>query len=189
MTIKHKHALNSLIKFLRPLKKTVLLIAAVVAITILITTLPAIWLSRRTDLEVPSLGTIKTLGVEAYWDRNLENKTEAIHWGTVWVGSSQNISFFVRSISNYIAKLTLNTTTWNPANISDYMNLTWNYNGTPINPGEVIQVTLTLSASSSISFIRYLITNDVREFSFDIIICTSEYSSNPSQSSNPCAFS
>jgi hypothetical protein len=54
------------------------------------------------------------------------------------------------------------------------MNLSWNYNGTIIHLGEIIQVTLTLTASSSHAFLIYLITSDVKQFSFDIIINTLE---------------
>jgi len=53
------------------------------------------------------------------------------------------------------------------------MNLSWSYNGTPLNPSEIIQVTLTLSAPLSDSFIYYLIANDVKDFNFDIIIAAS----------------
>jgi hypothetical protein len=127
-------------------------------------------LSRINNLSVPSLGTIKTIGVEVCWDPNCENKTETIDWGTVWPGSSKNVTFYIRSVSNFEATLNLNTTNWNPANISDYISLSWSYNRTPLKPGEIIQVTLTLSASSSDSFIRYLIANDVKDFNFDIVI-------------------
>jgi len=168
--------MKRLSEFLEPSKKTVLLIVAVAAITVLVTSLTAIWLSKITNLQIPSLGTITTLGVEAYWDKNLTNKTEEIKWGKIWPGSSQNVTIYIRSISNVETTLILNTTNWNPTNLTDYMNLTWNYNETTIHPDEIIQVTLTLSASSSYSFIMYLITNDVKQFSFDIIIRTSEYS-------------
>ena len=170
-----KNTFNSLIEFLHSSKRVILLITITVVVTLIISSVISIWLSKVTNLDVPSLGTIKTLGVEAYWDLDLENKTETINWGTIWIGSSQNVTLYVRSISNYVATIHLNTTNWNPTNISDYTNLTWNYNGTPVNPGEIIQITLTLSTSSSNSFIRYLITNDVKQFNFDIIISTSEY--------------
>jgi len=156
-------------------KRTVVLIFVVVVITLVMSTIISMWLEGITNLHIPSLGTIRTLGVEAYWDRNLENKTEIIDWGTIWPGSSRNITFYLRSISDVETTLYLNTTNWNPANISDYMTLSWNYNGTRFHPGEIIQVTLTLSAPSSRSFIRYLTTNNVKEFSFDIIIGTSQY--------------
>ena len=171
-----KKAFNSLIEFLRSSKRTILLILITVMITLVISVITSIWLSRTINFHVSSLATIKTLGVEAYWDRSLENKTEKVDWGTIQLGSSQNVTFHVRSISNIETTLNLNATNWNPANISRYMNLTWNYNGTTVRPSEIIQITLTLSASSSSDFITYLITNNVKEFSFEIIISTSEYS-------------
>lgn len=166
---------HSFIVFLRSSKKTILLILIVAIASIAITTTISILLSKINSLDVPSLGTIKTIGVEAYWDPNFENKTEIIDWGTIWPGSSINKTFYIRSVSNFKATLNLNATNWNPANISEYITLSWNYNGTLVNPGEIIQVTLTLSASSSNSFINYLIANDVKDFSFDITIDASEY--------------
>ena len=169
-----RNKIRSFIAFLRSSKKTVLLIVIVAVASIAITTTIFILLSKTDSLNVLSLGTMKTIGVEAYWDPNRENKTEIIDWGTIWPGSSKNITLYVRSVSNFKATLNLNATNWNPANISDYISLVWSYDGTPVNPGEVIQVTLTLSASSSDSFIQYLVDNDVKDFSFEIVIATSE---------------
>lgn len=168
-------AFDSLIKFLRSSKKTVVLILIVVVITIVISTMLSMLLQKTDNLFVPSIGTVETQGVEAYWDIDFENKTETIDWGKIWVGSSQDVTFYVRSISNVETTLYLNTTNWDPSNLSDYMSLSWNYNGTTVNPGEIIQITLTLSAPYSSDFISYLITKDVKEFSFEIIISTSEH--------------
>jgi len=152
----------------------VLLILTVAAVTLLLSSGLSIWLSEVTKLEVPSIGRVKTIGVEAYWDENLENKTEAVDWDTIWLGSSKNVTFYLRSISNVKTVLQLNATNWNPTNVSKHMNLSWNYNGTPINPGEVIRVTIRISAPPSVRFIEYIITNDVKEFSFDIVISATE---------------
>jgi hypothetical protein len=165
-----KNPFDFLSKFPRPSKKTVLLILVVAAVTLLLSALISTWLTKVNNLNIPSVGNVMTLGVEAYWDENCKNKTKQVNWGTIWLGSSKNVTFYLRSVSNVDAQLNLNTTKWNPANVSDYLNLSWNYNGTPINPHQVVQVTLTLSASSSYSFMEYLITNNVKEFSFDINI-------------------
>ena len=173
-------AFDPLTKFLRPSKRTVLLILVVVVTTIVISAAVSILLQRTTNLYLPSLGTIKTLGVEAYWDANLTdkiNESEEINWGTLWIGSSNNITIYLRSISNVESTLYVNATNWNPANLSKYMNLKCPRNGTTVQPGEKIQTTLTLSAPYSSDFILYLIANDVKEFSVDVIISTSEYSS------------
>ena len=175
-----KDIFGSFVKFLRSSKKTILLVTITAVITLIIGSLISIWLSKVTNLKVPSIGTIKTLGVEAYWDANLTDKIdedEQIDWGTLWIGSSNNITIYLRSISNVEATLYVNATNWDPANLSDYMNLLCTRNGTTVHPGEKIQTTLTLSAPYSSKFISYLIANDVKEFSVDVVIRTSEYHS------------
>jgi len=127
----------------------------------------------------------KNLGVEAYWDKNLENKTETIDWSTIWLGTSKNVTLYIRSISNIETTLKLKTANWTfrdsnnkivaePSNSSPYINLTWNYNETTVRPDETVQVTLSLCVDHSTDFSEFLIANDVKEFSFDIIISTSE---------------
>jgi len=78
-----KGALSSPIEFLRSSKRAILLIIITAVITLTISAVISIWLSRTITLHVPSLGTIKTIGVEVYWDENLEHKTETIKWGTM----------------------------------------------------------------------------------------------------------
>lgn len=156
--------------FPRPTKNTVLLTLAVAAVTLLLSAAISVWLSEVTTLNIPSIGTVKTIGVEAYWDENLENKTEEINWEIIWVGTSKNVTLYLRSVSNVETVLKLNTTKWNPTNISKYMNLSWDYNGTPINHSESIRVTMILSALPSDRFREYIISYNVKEFSFDIII-------------------
>ncbi len=179
-----KLSFDSFTKLLRPSKKTVLLILVVAAVTILLSAIISIWLSRVTNLKVPSIGTIRTFGVEAYGgDIKLKEGEQYIDWGTIYPGTLTNRSFYIRSKSSIEAILNLDTANWTfrdsdgkivtgPNN--NYMSLTWNYTDTPVDPGEVIMVALTLSASSSSSFIDYLMASDVRDFSFDIVIFASE---------------
>lgn len=161
--------------FLNRSKKTLFLILIVALASVALTTTISIMLSKTSNFTLPSLGTVKTIGVEVYWDQNLENKTETINWDEVWVGSSKNVTVYIRSISNNQIILNLNATDWNPTEVSDYMNMSWDYNGTLLNPGETIPVMLTLSIPSSYSFVNYLIDNDVQNFNVDIhIIAASE---------------
>ncbi|TRZ53934.1 MAG: hypothetical protein D4S01_00415 [Dehalococcoidia bacterium] len=165
---------NSLFALLRQHKKTLLLILIVSTATILISSAISIWLSNFHNLTLPTIGTIKTIGVEAYWDPNCENKTETIDWDTVWPGSTKNVTLYIRSVSNVKTALHLNTSNITPSNISEYLNLSWNYDGTPLNPDGIIPVTLFLSASSDKSFSRYLIANNVTDFSIDIHVVAYE---------------
>jgi len=165
---------NFFFTFLRQHKKTLLLILIVSTATVLISSAISIWLSDFHNLTLPTMGNIKTIGVEAYWDPNCENKTVTIDWSTVWPGSTKNVTLYIRSVSNFKTTLHLNTSNITPAKVSEYLNLSWNYNGTPLNPNEIIQVTLFLSASGDKSFIRYLINNDVTDFNIDIHIIAYE---------------
>jgi len=165
---------NFLFNFLHQHKKTLLLVLIVSTATVLISSAISIWLSDFHNLTLPTVGTIKTIGVEAYWDPNCENKTETIDWNTVWPGSTKNVSLYIRSVSNVKTTLHLYASNITPANVSEYLNLSWDYDGTPLNTDEIIQVTLFLSASDDKSFSRYLIDNDVTDFNIDIHIVAYE---------------
>ena len=159
-------------KFNKSSKNIILFILLIVSITLILNSIISILLSKTTNLNIPTIGAIKTIGVEAYWDENLENITNIINWNNLWLGSSKNVTLYMRSISNEKTVLKLNATNWNPRNISKYMNITWNYYQTPVTPDEVVIVTITLSAPGSESFIEYLITNNVQKFTFELIIST-----------------
>ena len=165
---------NSLFALLYRHKKTLLLILLVSTATILISSAVSIWLSNFHNLTLPTIGTIKTIGVEVYWDSNLQNKTEIIDWNTVWPGTTKNATLYIRNVSNVKTTLHLNTSNIDPANISEYLNLSWNYDGSPLNPNETIQVTLFLSASDDILFISYIIANELTAFNLDIQIAAYE---------------
>ena len=87
---------------------------------------------------------------------------------------SSNLTLYIKSTSNFIVTVNLTLTDWDPQNISDYISITWDYNGTLLNPGDVIPVTLTLTVPSSEDFINYLVTNEVRTFSVVVHLIASE---------------
>lgn len=78
--------------------------------------------------------------------------------------------FKYETFSNFNTTLYLETANWIPVNLSDYMNLTWNYKNQTVQPGAMVEATLTLSTSSSSSFFYYLLALPDDEFSFDVII-------------------
>lgn len=175
-----KNFLRSLIRVLRLQRKIVLLVIVVVVITVLVNTLVSMWLSRFHNWNVPSIGTIYAIDVEVYGGDIIQNGNQSyVDWGTVYPGTSTNRSFYIRSDSNIeiIPKLQLSNVTFlspGEENVTDplnnYMILTWNYNNTPLKPRQEVYVTLTLSVSSDIDFISFLINNNVTSFSFYIRI-------------------
>jgi len=103
--------------------------------TIVLSTTISIWLSKTNKFYFPNIGTIRTIGVKAYSDSNLENVTTEIQRGIIYPGSSRNVTLYLQSISNTNTIFELKTENWmflNPANDivlgpSDktlYMNLT-----------------------------------------------------------------
>ena len=141
------------------------------------------WLSSYYNLHLPSVGTIRVIGVEAFGGNltTAEDGGQVIDWGTVYPGKITNRSFYVRSISNepIILQLMLSNLTFQnsegayvtePLPLEKPLNLTWNYTGTPLKPSEQICVILTLEVSSDPEFIKYIIGNDVKQFFFIIVI-------------------
>jgi len=183
-----KHLFTTFIKFLDRSKKTIFLILVVAAITLVLSATISIWLSRINHLYIASVGNIKTLGVEAYDGDIIGSGDERyIDWGTVYPGTLTNRSFYIWSKSNIKTTLNLDTSTdalnWTfldsagknvTGSDNDIPDLDWDYNDIPVSPNETIYVTLTLNVSDSVSFIEYLLANDVTGFSFDICIYASD---------------
>lgn len=175
--------LNSVIHFVRRLWKTIVLIVFVSLATLLLSAAVSIWLSSFHNLHLPSVGTIRVIGVEAYGGNltTAQDGSQVIDWGTVYPGMTTNRSLYIRStssepitlqliISNLTFKNSEGADVTEPLPLEKPMLLTWNYTGEPLNPKESIHVVLTLEVSSDPRFIWYIIDNNVKQFSFIINI-------------------
>jgi hypothetical protein len=185
MTQQKPTPLSSVVASLRHLKKTILLIIVVAAVTLVLSGIISIILDTTSIISLPSIASIHTVGVKAFWDPNLQNQTTQIQWGTVYPGQSYNVTLYIQSISNVPTTLQLTTTNWTylntnntiaagPATSTPYMNLTWNYNNQTLNPAQTIQTTLTLTTDNSPNFIKFLINNSIKQFEMDITIQANE---------------
>lgn len=123
---------------------------------------------------IGNTANVESVGVGVYWDAKCSSPVYSIGWGQIEPGSTKNVTVYIRNEGNKESALFLATDSWRPANMSKYMNLTWDYNGEVVRPGNIIQVMLFLSPSSSSEFHRYLMLNDVKEFGFDVIIGVNE---------------
>jgi hypothetical protein len=180
-----RKSINFLSNKIRRSWKTALLIIIVAVAAMAVSALVSVWLSRYSNLHFPSIGTIYTMGVEAYWDQNLTNRTGQIQWGTLYPNTKTNVTLYLHSMSNIPATLTLKTENWTfvnsagtnvtePPNRETYMNLTWDYNNQTLNPDQALQTTLTLTVTGDSIFLEYLIQNNVTTFNFNISIRTKE---------------
>jgi hypothetical protein len=139
--------------------KPLAVLLSIVALTVLASAF------TESSVRIVGRGTVKTVGVGVFWDSNCTNPVSYIDWGMVEPGSLNNVTVYVRNQGNVVASISLATENWNPSTASNYLALTWNYKGQQLNPLEVVQVTLTLTVSSSVQ--------GIESFSFDIIISVS----------------
>jgi len=110
---------------------------------------------------ISNVGTLKlNVGVGVYWDASSANRITAIDWGSLEPGATKSYSVYIRNEGSYALTLSMSTSNWSPSTASNYMTLTWNYNGQTINAGKAVTVTLTLTVSENIT--------DISGFSFDI---------------------
>jgi hypothetical protein len=119
----------------------------------------------QSSVRIVGRGTVKAVGVGVFWNSNCTNPVSFIDWGMVEPGSMNNVTVYVRNEGNVAASISLATENWNPSNASDYLALSWNYDGRQLNPQEVAQVTLSLTVSQSV--------RGIENFSFDIVISVS----------------
>jgi len=138
----------------------------VVLIVIAVMAIPFSYvLALNNSVTIGNVGSITTIGVTLYWDSECTNEVSSIDWGVADAGSSVNKTVHIKNIGNKAATLSINTVDWQPPEASDDISLDWDYTGQTMDPDAVLEVTLTLTISSSIS--------DITNFSFNIIIMAS----------------
>ncbi len=116
----------------------------------------------QTNRTISNVGALKGIGVGVYWDQACTNAVSYIDWDTIEPASAVNKTCYVRNEGNSVSTLGLQTSNWDPSEAANYMSLSWDYGGQSMNPDEVVQVTFTLSVSSSIQ--------NITNFSFVITI-------------------
>jgi hypothetical protein len=111
---------------------------------------------------ISNTGSVKAIGVGVYWDQNCTNPVSAIDWGILEPGSTKNVTIYIRNEGNSAVSLGMETSNWSPSNASNYIALSWDYDGSSIDPSVVVSVIFTLAVSASIE--------GITSFSFDITI-------------------
>lgn len=121
--------------------------------------------SAQASRTFSNTGTVRTIGVGVYWDNECTDPVSSIDWGTLEPGATKDVTIYIRNEGSSDSTISMYTSNWNPSSAWEYIGLSWDYAGQQMSPDEVIQVTLTLSISSSIE--------GITSFSFDITITAS----------------
>lgn len=139
----------------------IMLVTYTLALSLVSQTFPA----GQTTTTLSSTGTIQiqtTAGIGVYSNAQGTTSLTSLSWGTLQPGGTQNVTCYIKNEGNTATTLSLETSNWNSATAENYLDLSWNYNGTPIDPDVVVQISLTLTVDSNIQ--------GVSTFSFDITI-------------------
>lgn len=140
-------------------KKLYVVLACVVAFLLGVASTVAIMTWSQ---KIPNVATLKVVGVGVFKDVNFTMPVTMIDWGMVEPGETKNYAVFLRSESNVPMSLTIYVADWNPANASQYLQLTWNYSGAQLAPHASVPINFSLTVNVTIP--------KFPAFSFDIWI-------------------
>jgi hypothetical protein len=142
--------------------KLVLAVITLMLLTVILSRLIIVGVSSlyQTSSTISSVGTFKAIGIGIYWDDALTSRVDKINWGALEPGTQKSFTIYIRNEGNMPLTLSISTSNWNPAAVSNYLTLTWSYSGQVINAATTAVLTLTLAVSESIT--------GIYSFGFDI---------------------
>ena len=114
--------------------------------------------SRR----IENQAAVKAVGVGMYQDPALTVPLTEINWGVLEPGEEKNYTAYIENDSNVPITLVLTTDNWSAGNASNFIALTWDYDGQLLGVDGFVEVTFTLAVDPAIS--------GIDAFSFDIVI-------------------
>lgn len=143
-------------------KPQALAIYALVATVLLVSGWMVVSALRQGEVAINNVGNIRTVGVEVYADETLTQPLTHIDWGLVEPGETKTFPAWVFNSGNDAMTLQLLTENWSPTEASQWITLTWNYDGDSIPVDSSIPVTFSLSVDINVT--------GFTDFSFDISI-------------------
>lgn len=122
--------------------------------------------ATQTSQTLSSTGSIQvqttTADLGVYSDVGCTTPLTSLSWGTLQPGGIQTEDCYIKNEGTTPLTLSLQTSDWTPANAENYLDLSWNYNESPIGAGAAVHVTFTLTVDAGIE--------GITSFSFDITI-------------------
>jgi hypothetical protein len=111
---------------------------------------------------IPNLATLKVVGIGVYEDPGCTVSVAQIEWGMVEPEDRATFDTYIKNESNVPITLTIYTEDWSPANASNFISLSWDYNGSEILVDDSIPVAFVLNVDPA--------TAGIDSFSFTIVI-------------------
>jgi len=127
-----------------------------------IVAIPQVYVKVNKGINIGSRGSVKAIGIGVYGDSACTNAVTFLDWSVLDIGSSYVRTIYIKNTGNVVAVLALDTVDWDPPSASDFISLTWDYDGQPFEPNTVVKVILTLTLDPTLT--------GITDFSFNIII-------------------
>jgi hypothetical protein len=118
--------------------------------------------SLQTNKTIGSYGSVKAVGVGVYSDSDCTTPVTSLNWGMMSPNSTQSIKCYVKNTGNQNLTLSMSTSSWNPANCTQYMTFSWNLAGATLGAGQNKTAVFTLAVSAFVQ--------GITSFSFDVTI-------------------
>jgi uncharacterized protein YcnI len=136
------------------------LILMIIAIAATFTSYAALTVNKS----VLSAGSVTvSADLTVYSDSACQNNLTSVNWGTPTPGTNVTKTIYIKNTGSGVSlALSMNTSGWNPTSANGPITLTWDQEGTKLNPGQSTAAILTLKVSSTIV--------DVTNFSVSISI-------------------
>lgn len=142
-------------------KLSISAVIAIIAVGIVLTITTAGLIS--VNQQVPSSGEVLTsVNVGIYSDSGCTQNLTSINWGSIEPGDTKQATIYVTNTGTLPIKIYMTTASWNPTSANGPIALTWNREGTALDPGDSVKATLTLTVASDIS--------SITNFNFNIVI-------------------
>ena len=103
-----------------------------------------------------------SIEIDVYTDQSCTQVMSVVDWGEITAGGSSYETVFVRNNGQTDVVISLQTENWTSQTAYNYMSVSWDYGGSVIGPGEVVEVSLELSVDADCPALT--------SFGFDIVI-------------------
>lgn len=121
--------------------------------------------SKKPDTKINNsnnMNNSSNAGIEIYWDKQGTNRVTSLEWGSLEPGTEKTITLFIKNKGKNSITLSYFISNWQTPEIVNYLNLTWDYIGQPIQFKELFQLKFTLYIAEN--------AKTTENFSFDITI-------------------
>ena len=100
---------------------------------------------------IHSKGQLRTEGLSVWQDGNCTTTLTEIDWGLLERNLTYMRKAWVRNEGNVNGTLSMNLTNWSPAQAASMFFITWNSEGTAIQPHQIVAVEFNLLVSANAS--------------------------------------